>query len=126
MDTNFLFFNSRDELLRIDVSKIVYFEADGNYTKIILANKLCGTVCMNLAHTQSALAAQLKEKAQIFVRLGKRYIINMRYIYQINVIKQRLVLSDESTFAFNLEISKEALKRLKDIMTTKKTIINKI
>ncbi len=126
MDTNFLFFNSRDELLRIDVSKIVYFEADGNYTKIILANKLCGTVCMNLAHTQSALAAQLKEKAQIFVRLGKRYIINMRYIYQINVIKQRLVLSDESTFAFNLEISKEALKRLKEIMTTKKTIINKI
>ena len=31
--TNFLFFNSRDELLRLDISKIVYFESDGNYTK---------------------------------------------------------------------------------------------
>lgn len=29
--TNFLFFNSRDELLRLDISKIVYFESDGNY-----------------------------------------------------------------------------------------------
>ena len=34
--TNFLFFNSRDELLRLDISKIVYFESDGNYTNIIL------------------------------------------------------------------------------------------
>ena len=37
--TNFLFFNSRDELLRLDISKIVYFESDGNYTNIILTNK---------------------------------------------------------------------------------------
>ena len=31
--TNLIFFNSRDELLRIDISKIVYFEADGNYCR---------------------------------------------------------------------------------------------
>ena len=27
METNLIFFNSRDQLLRIDIAKIVYFEA---------------------------------------------------------------------------------------------------
>ncbi len=48
MGENYLFFNSRDEFLRIDISKIVYFEASGNYTNIILANKIKGTISMNL------------------------------------------------------------------------------
>ena len=28
----FLYLNSRDELLRLDINKIVYFEGEGNYT----------------------------------------------------------------------------------------------
>ncbi|MFI3267265.1 MAG: LytTR family DNA-binding domain-containing protein [Rikenellaceae bacterium] len=124
METNYLFFNSRDELLRMDVSKIVYFEADGNYTKIILANKLCGVICMNLAQTEKALATQLKEKAQSFARIGKRYIINLRYIYQINTIKQRLVLTDYKMFSYQLEVSKDALKKLKEIIIT--SVTNKL
>ena len=61
--TNFLFFNSRDELLRLDISKIVYFESDGNYTNIILTNKLRGIICLNLAQTEKILEERLKEKA---------------------------------------------------------------
>ena len=113
--TNFLYFNSRDELLRLDISKIVYFESDGNYTNIILTNKLRCIICLNLAQTEKILEERLKEKARCFARIGKRFIINLNYVYQINVIKQRLVLSDYSSFAFQLEISKEALKKLKEI-----------
>lgn len=116
MNTNYLFFNSRDELLRIDIAKIVYFEADGNYTNIILSNKLRGIVCLNLTQTEKALAERLKEKSRCFARIGKHYIINLNYIYQINVIKQRLVLSDYSSFAYQVEISKEALKKLKEVL----------
>lgn len=115
MEANYLFFNSRDELLRIDISKIVYFEADGNYTNVILTNKLRNTLNMNLAQTEKALSERLKEKSRIFARIGKRYIINMSYVYQINLIKQRLVLSNYTTFAFQMEVSKEALKKLKEI-----------
>ena len=35
-----LIFNSRDKLLRIDVSKIVYFEGDGNYTYLGLIRQM--------------------------------------------------------------------------------------
>lgn len=111
----FLHLNSRDEFLRIDISKIVYFEADGNYTTIVLSNQLKGVVCMNLAHMQQVLSEKLKEHANIFVRVGKKYIINHSYVYSINVLRQNLILSDGADFVFSLNISKEALKGLKEL-----------
>lgn len=121
MKTVYLYLNSRDELLRIDISKIVYFEADGNYTNIVLANQLRGVVCMNLARMQEMLSERLKEQASIFARVGKRHIINHTYVYQINVLRQKLVLSDGERFAFSLDISKEALKKLKELYEGGKT-----
>lgn len=122
MENIYLHLNSRDELLRINISNIIYFEADGNYTNIILANKLKGVVCMNLAHMQEILSERLKEQARIFARVGKKHIINHTYIYQINVLKQSLILSDGKNFAYQLNISKEALKKLKELYTNKETI----
>lgn len=112
----YLFFNSRDELQRIEVSKIVYFEADGNYTDIVMVNKLRASILMNLGEMEKTLAAQLGTEAQIFMRIGKRFIINLRYVYSINVLKQQLILSDYDHFAFQVTISKEALKNMKELM----------
>lgn len=111
----YLHLNSRDEFLKIDISNIVYFEADGNYTNIVLANQLRGVVCMNLAHMQQILSDSLKEHAKIFARVGKKHIINHTYVYQINVLRQKLVLSDGKSFTFQLDVSKEALKQLKEL-----------
>lgn len=111
----YLQLNTRDEFLRVDISKIIYFEADGNYTNIVLANQLKGVVCMNLAHMQQVLSDNLKEQASIFARVGKRHIINHTYVYQINVLRQKLVLSDGENFTFQLDVSKEALKQLKEL-----------
>lgn len=116
----YVFFNSRDELQRIEVSKIVYFEADGNYTDIVMVNKLRASICMNLGEMERALAAQIGEEAKMFMRIGKRFIINMRYVYSINVLKQQLVLSDYDHFAFQVSISKEALKKMKELMLVAK------
>lgn len=115
MKNRFLHINSRDEFLRIDISKIVYFEADGNYTNIVLVNKLKGVVGMNLSRMQQLLSERLKEQARIFVRVGKKYIINHSYVYHISVLKQKLVLSDGERFAYQLDVSKEALKGLKEL-----------
>ena len=115
MKNIYLHLNTRDEFLRMDISKIVYFEADGNYTNIMLANKLKSVVCMNLARMQQILTDSLKENARTFVRGGKKYIINHAYVCQINVLRQNLVLSDGASFTFQLEISKEALKGLREL-----------
>ncbi len=115
MNKKYLYLNSRDELYRIDISKIVYFEAEGNYTNFVLSNKLKGAVCMNLAQMQQVLSDSLKESASIFARVGKRYIVNLTYVYQIGVLRQKLILSDGEVFAYQLNISKEALKKLKEL-----------
>ena len=49
MSPKYLYLNSRDSLLRLDVSHLVYFMADGNYTHIISANKVKYTIGMTLA-----------------------------------------------------------------------------
>ncbi len=111
----YLYLNSRDELLRIDIANIVYFEADGNYTNIISVNHLKGIVCTNLAQMQKYLNEKLKEDASVFARVGKKYIINLRYIYSINTLRQQIILSDGATFSFHLIVGKDALKELKHI-----------
>lgn len=118
----YLFLNSRDELLRLDIHNIVYFEADGNYTNIISANKLKGVVCANLAQMKKMLSERLKEEASVFARVGKKYIINLSHIYAINTIRQYVILSDGATFAYQLNIGKDALKELKHIMIEKSTL----
>ena len=120
MEPELIFFNSREQLLRLDTKRIVYFEADGNLTYIVLANKLKATVSMNLSKMEEFLALQYKDKARVFMRIGKRFIINMNYIYSIQVAKQKLILSDYSNFTFQLPVSKEALRKMKELLLIKK------
>lgn len=110
----YLYLNSRDEFYRVDISKIVYFESDGNYTNIILSNNMKGMVCMNLAQMQQKLSWNLKDAAVIFARVGKRHIINLNFVYQIAILRQKLILSDGENFEYQISVSKEALKKLKD------------
>ena len=111
----YLYLNSRDEFFRLDITKIVYFESEGNYTNIILSNKMKATVCINLAQMNEILKNNLQEKAVIFARVGKRHIINLTYVYQIAILRQKLVLSDGEYFEYSLPVSKEALKNLRDL-----------
>lgn len=97
------------------MTKVVYIEADANYSNIILANKLKATVGMNLGQVEKLLVMNFGDKARTYARIGKRFIVNLNYLYRIHVLKQMLVLSDGQSFAYQLEISKEALKCLKDI-----------
>lgn len=111
----YLYLNSRDEFFRVDISKIVYFESDGNYTHIVLSNKIRATVCMNLTQMQNILDKSLKDTAVIFARVGKRHIINLNHVYQIAIVRQKLTLSDGENFEYQLNVSKEALKKLRDL-----------
>lgn len=117
---NIILFNSRDVLLRIDLEKIAYFEADGNYTNITLANKQKLQVGINLSAMEERLAQHLGQLSHTFMRIGKRFIVNMQHVQQINVPKQKLVISDNENFTFALPISKDALRNVKELIITLK------
>lgn len=111
----YLYFNFRDQFLRIDVSKIVFFESDGNYTYVNTRDNVKTILGINLLRVENILKRRSLAGLKDFVRIGKRYIINIEYVNKINILGQKLVLSDNSTFAHELSISKEALKSLRDI-----------
>lgn len=116
---NILLFSTRDELTRIRLEKVMYFEADANYTRVVFVNGLTAMLLTSLVHLEELISGVLIEKNSIFVRIGKRYIINSAYLFQINVLRQRLVLSDmTSTFTATLSVSKDALRKLKALYTT--------
>lgn len=115
--TRIVFFNSRDELLRVDLNAIVYFEADGNYTKFVSVNGLTSLVFISLGSLEQLLALRLKDVPGKFARIGKSYIVNLDFIYRINTLKQELVLSDQRFFSKSLSLSKLALKNLKEIIS---------
>lgn len=116
-----IYFNSRDELLRVDLSSVVYFEADANYTRFVSVNGTTSMVYMNLGKMEELLSLRFKDAPGSFARIGKRFIINLRYVYGINTLKQELTLSDQVSFSMTLSISKIALKGLKDLMSPRRT-----
>ncbi len=98
----YIYFNSRDELLRLRITEIAYFESDGNYCNVVTANKLRSPIGMNLTNLEHALDKQLGNEATTFIRIGKRFIVNKRYICKVNIPKQRLVITDYDRFTFQL------------------------
>ena len=80
----YLIIKTRDELLRIKIDQILYFEADRNYTKLLLSNSIQFTFAINIGKIEEMLANQMADSNTILLRVGKSHIINKNHILQIN------------------------------------------
>ena len=107
---------TRDELLRIKIGHILYFEADRNYTKLLLSNNIQFTFAINIGKIEELLEKQVAGSNQILMRVGKSHIINKNHILQINLPKQKLLLLTEDGKPKELTISKDPLKVLKEAL----------
>lgn len=88
MDSRYIYIITRDELVRLDCSKVVYMVGDGNYTDIVLVNKQKHSICMNLSRMQQLVSESLREQASFFVRIGKRFIVNLSLYTRFNPCKK--------------------------------------
>ena len=112
----YLIIKTRDELLRIRIGQILYFEADRNYTKLLLSSGIQFTFAINIGKIEEMLGKQVAGVEKILMRVGKSHIINKNHILQINLPKQRLLLLTEEGKAKELIISKDPLKILKEAL----------
>jgi two-component system LytT family response regulator len=112
----YVYFNSRDTFFRIALSRIVYFEAEKNYTNLYLNNGQKLVFTFGLGTMKEYLETSMKEDAGIFARIGKSLIVNLNHIYKIDLLKQSLQLYDSVTQqTFTLSVAKSALKELKEL-----------
>ena len=112
----YLIIKTRDELLRIKIGQILYFEADRNYTKLLLSNGIQFTFAINIGKIEETLEKQVSGSNNTLVRVGKSYIINKNHILQINLPKQKLLLLTIDVKPRELTVSQEPLKAVKDML----------
>ena len=110
----YLVFKTRDELVRIRIEQILYFEAERNYTKLTLSNGIQFIFAVNLGKIEEILEKQVKDYTKSLVRVGKSYIINKNHVLQINLPKTKLLFSVLDGKARELIVPKEPLKMLKE------------
>lgn len=120
-DIYVLYFNTRDELLRVDLRKVAYFKADRNYTDVFFLNGVHLTLPTSLMAIEQMLDSdKLKGRTLPFVRIGRSLIVNISQIIHINLLRGEMVLNDmESSNVLRIEVPKEALKKVKELFNHK-------
>ncbi|MBK6344992.1 MAG: LytTR family transcriptional regulator DNA-binding domain-containing protein [Bacteroidales bacterium] len=120
-----LIFRWRDELIKVNTQEIVYFKADGNYSIMVLSSQKEQLLAMNLSKVQLTLEEQLGKHSILFERVGRDLIIRKSYLFTIQILKKRLTLAvPGSEKFFELHISKDALKKLKESQELKPSEIS--
>ena len=117
-----IIFNTRDELIKVDIDKMIYAMAEDNYVHLFFRNGQSVMVTTTLQSLEQLILSVIaKNKKGVYTRIGRKYIVNNNYIMQINTLKQQLVLSDMDVIKpITLNVSKEALKVLKSTITENK------
>ncbi len=108
------------ELLRVPIERLIYIAADGNYSNVVTQDGRKALVSFQLGQIEDMIDTQLGEEGSRFSRMGRGLIINMDFVYSIDISKQTVVLSDCLQFRHELSASREVLIKLKayiDAMT---------
>lgn len=114
--------NTRDELMMVDLSKVVYFLANGNYTEFVYLSGEKHLVAFGLSKMEEFIRLAWRgNTASPFARLGRSLIINITYVREISLIRQRLVLGDCDGHAYPLKVSKPLLKKFKEVLVSQST-----
>jgi two-component system LytT family response regulator len=103
---NILRFKNFSGLILLKAADIVYFEADGNYSILHLANGETEDIFERLGEIEKVLPAD------IFLRAGRSLIINRSYIRKIDTRKSLLQIAT-ADFSTNLEVPEKVVKMLK-------------
>lgn len=107
--------NSRDELLIIDLSKIAFFRANGNYTHLSYIGGETHLLTAGLSKIEEYIRQSWpKTTPSPFIRLGRSLIINQTFLSEISVVKQKLTLSDCEGHIHALSVPKPLLKQYKE------------
>lgn len=112
-------FSTRDEFYRIPISRIVFFVADKNYTVLQLSNGKTLLFTFSLQKMHDYIISTMGEElaSRVFSRVGRSHIINLSFVYHIDMIKQRLVLyAEHEALEYIVPVSKDALRTLRALL----------
>ena len=116
--SRFITISKGTEFLRIPADHLVFISADGNYSNVVTRDGKSALVSFQLGQVEDLIADQLGDGGGQFIRLGRGLIINIHFVYRIDIATQQLVLSDWNGCYHELSASREVLIKLKAYMET--------
>ena len=116
--SRFITISKGTEFLRIPADHLVFISADGNYSNVVTRDGKSTLVSFQLGQVEDLIADQLGDGGGQFIRLGRGLIINIHFVYRIDIATQQLVLSDCNGCYHELSASREVLIKLKAYMET--------
>lgn len=112
----YVIFNKRNELIRVPIALAMFYEAYGNYCYGVFPNKQKIMLPVSLGKLEKMIRSIKETQDSVFIRIGKRFIVNMNVVAKVDITKQQLILSDFTHPGnFVLPVSKEALKQIRDL-----------
>ena len=90
----------------VTISEIVYFKADNNYTCCVLNDLSVYTMCQTLHSFEAVLGNQ-------FYRCHKSYLVNTKYIREINKRNHEVILNTGEILPFSRKKAKVLEEKLK-------------
>lgn len=123
MEHSLIIHNSRESII-ISISQLLYIKAEGNYSYFFWIDnaphpagkpdKTIGTVItIQLGEIDKLIEKLDNDDRKKLVRIGRSLIINLQYLYKIDLTRTELLLMDRAHNIHTLEASHEALSKLK-------------
>lgn len=104
-----LCFGARDELYLVNLDLVMYFQADDHYAYVFYTTGTKFLLPIGLSKIENTLAGQFPHRSP-FLRLGRKYIVNIRCLFHINILKQTILLTDAHGNNHALHIAKPVLR----------------
>ena len=107
-----MFISRGTETVYIPVERVLFFEADGNYTSIVTLDGRKRVFTYQLGEIVKMIQRQLGKEGYRLARVGRGLIVNIEYVHLIDVADKLLALSDCNGRYYELSASQDALKEL--------------
>lgn len=107
----------------IFLDNVAYLLADGSYTKIVYIGGMQTTLAIGITDMEKIVTNACGTRPSPFIRLGRSLILNQSFLYNINIIKHRITLSDTEKNILYIELPKPLLKKYKNLLVQKPTNI---
>mgnify|MGYP002624555290 CR=1 FL=1 len=112
-----LIINNRDELVILTLDHIAAIVAEGNCVKLLyLTGMKQRTLTIGITKFYDMIrGAYNNSPACPFVKLGRSVIINQIFLYDINILRQVIILSDD-TQNLQVTVPKQLLRQYRDMI----------
>ena len=109
-------FNTRDEFIAIDLDYVAAFQADGAYTKAVYITQREYMLNATLSQVDEALGPY-RDAGYKFLSLGRRVIVNHKFLSRILVTQQLLILSNGGAHDLRVRIPRQVLRQYKEAVS---------